>query len=107
MALKLYTVEITREVVVLADSRDAAEEIAADERHDIESDCEPSIDAHAALALPFGWDDSSRPYHALARGDGRADWTVGQWRAATADADAEARRVAEFNARQLAMPGVE
>ena len=105
--MRLYTVEITREVVVLAHSREAAEEIAEDERDAIESDCEPSIDAHAALALPFGWDDSSRPYHALARGDGREDWTIGQWRAFIAETDAEAKRVEEFNARQLAMPGVD
>jgi hypothetical protein len=105
--MRLYTVEITREVVVLAHSREAAEEIAEDERHDIEGDCEPSIDAHAAHALPYGWDDGSRPYHALARGDGRADWTIGQWRAFIAEVDDEAKRVAEFNARQLAMPGVD
>ena len=95
--MRLYTVEITREVVVLADSREAAEEIVADERSDIEMDCEPSIDAHAAHALPFGWDDCSNPYHALARGDRRENWTIGQWRAA----------IAEVDARKLAMPGVD
>jgi hypothetical protein len=105
--MHLYTVKITREVVVLAHSRKAAEEIAEDERSDIEGDCEPSFTAHAALALPYGWDDRSLPYHALARGDGRADWTVGQWRAFIAEVDAEAKRVAEFNAKQLAMPGVD
>jgi hypothetical protein len=105
--MRLYTVEITREVVVLAHSREAAEMIAEDERHDIEGDCEPSFTAHVALALPYGWDDRSSPYHALARGDGRADWTIGQWRAFIAEVDDEAKRVAEFNAKQLAMPGVD
>ena len=105
--MRLYTVEITREVVVLAHSREAAEEIAEDERHDIEGDCEPSITAHAALALPYGWDDSSLPYSALGANDAGREWTVGQWRAFIAEVDDEARRVAEFNARQLAMPGVD
>jgi len=104
--VRLHTVEITREVVVLADSREAAEEIAEDERNAIEGDCEPSFTAHAALALPYGWDDSSLPYNALSRADSRADWTIGQWRAFIAETDAEAKRVAEFNAKQLAMPGV-
>ena len=105
--MRLYTVEITREVVVLAHSREAAEEIAEDERHDIESDCKASFTAHAALALPYGWDDRSFPYSALGANDAGRDWTIGQWRAFIAEVDAEAKRVADFNARQLAMPGVD
>lgn len=104
--MRLYTVEITREVVVLADSREAAEEIAEDERDEIESNNDAGFSARRMTALPGSWDDRSLPYHALASGDGRADWTIGQWRAFIAAEEAEAKRVAEFNARQLAMPGV-
>ena len=107
MALSLYTVEITREVVVVAESREAAEDVAHDERHDIESSCDPDFTASRMTAFPPDWDESSRPWHALDGGDPRADWTIGQWREAIATEDAEAKRAAEFDARQLAMPGVD
>ena len=106
MALKLFTVEIAREVVVLAETREAAEEVALDERHDIEMNDDPSCEAHRMTALPFGWDDRCLPYSGLDAKDARRDWNIGQWREAIAVDDAEAKRVAEFNAKQLAMPGV-
>ena len=103
-ALRLWEVEVTFRVVVAAESEVAAEDVFADERHDITSDVEPEVMASPMRAFPAGWDGNCIPYSALASGHPRRDWTVAKWREAMAEADAEAKREAEFAARQVPLP---
>jgi hypothetical protein len=103
-ALRLYEVEVTYRVVIAAESEADAEDVFADERREITSDVEPEVLASPMRALPASWDEGSIPYSAIDSGHPRRDWTVAQWREATAEADAQAKREAEFAARQVPLP---
>lgn len=72
MAKKLYVVEITHTLVVLADDETDASEIAWGARHDVESpDVDVSKMEHAWY--PAGWDRNCNVYH-----DGHGDITMEQ-----------------------------
>lgn len=61
MALQLYSVEISRKVLVLAESSDDAEEIADDWEREV-NDNDPLVIAVPMYALPPGWNGSEVPY---------------------------------------------
>lgn len=102
-ALRLYEVEVTFRVMVAAESSSDAVDVFCDDRHTITDDTEPDVDAVPARDVLDGW-AGSIPYSALDRSHPRRDWTVEQWLDATREADAQAKREAEFAARQVPLP---
>ena len=101
--MRLYEVEITFRVMVAAESDSDAIDVFRDDRHSITGDAEPDVDAAPARGVLDGW-AGSIPYSALDRDHPRRDWTVDQWLDATREADAQAKREAEFAARQVPLP---
>ena len=73
--MKLWTVELTTTVVVVANSEKEAERLATAEIID---------QTFAATTSPRfvpndGWDATCIPYRDMERDDPRLDWTIGQW----------------------------
>lgn len=100
-ALRLYEVEVTVRVMVLAANKREAERFAERDGADCISDSlhdasafahEPkALDADLANTLP--WHDEDVP-----------DRTCAEWLAEIQAADAQAKREAEFAARQVPLP---
>jgi len=94
----LYEVEITFRVVIAAESERDAEVVFDGSRHDILSDCEPSVWASPLRAIPAEWGADGIPYSDLDDDHPRRDWTAEQWLAAEAEFDAK------FDAKQIPLP---
>ena len=101
-ALRLYEVEVTVCVMVLASTQDEAERFAERDEGGCVSDSlrdaacarahEPkALDGDLADTLP--WHDEDVP-----------DRTCAEWHALIREADAQAKREAEFAARQVPLP---
>jgi len=73
---RLFTVTIENEIVVLAENKEEAEEIAQDSLGDLDSH---SWDAHATpmATLPAGWEADAIPYGPGVKDE--PDRTVGTW----------------------------
>lgn len=68
---KLWSVELRDEVVVLAETREEAEDLAREASH---YDLHLDADAHEMSTLPWGWEEDSLPY-------GEADnKSIAEWR---------------------------
>jgi hypothetical protein len=70
---QLYNVELTREIVVLAESREEAERRALE----ADDDGDPDVHAHEMTYYPGDWDDDCIPFGD--RDDEDPDRTVGKW----------------------------
>lgn len=105
--MKLYEVEITKKVYVVAEDDNAAYEVA--NSYEVQHcDDEPEVFAHRIDRAPEDVLDSI-PYGPEDGSDGR-DRTIRQWLKSgeiksEAEETAAAKRAAEFAARQLAIPG--
>ncbi len=71
MSDKLFNVQIVTEVIVKADSKEAAEKVAKDNERDIVMNDEFDFNASSAMVefkgkkqvcLPYGWEMDSVPY---------------------------------------------
>lgn len=102
-ALRPFELEVTFTVVVVAESERDAEAVFSGARYDILNDGDPEVWASPLRVMPEGW-SASIPYHDLDADHPRRDWTAAQWQEAAAEERAEAKRVAEFNARQVPLP---
>ena len=111
MTAKLYRVRITSEVFVVAESREDAEDFVLRDQ-DVVNDAMDNADATASVvtakslsrdeevSLPWVDDD-------LEDDEVDRDRTVGAWAELNDEAAARAKREAEFNAKQLKLPGTE
>lgn len=99
--MRLWDVELSVTVAVIAETRAKAEaaaldsEVIAEEMH--------NIDAVARLASLDAGDDGSIPWGAPDKHP-RRNWTVAQWKDALREEAEEAKRAAEFDAKQVAPP---
>lgn len=95
---KLYSVTITGEVVVVADSIEDAERIAEHDVDHFDMQLSASADRHGFF-MPYGWDDGSIPF---GEGDkANPDKTIAEWKEEARLAKLEAEFAAEFAAKQI------
>jgi hypothetical protein len=105
---RVYKVFVEFDTYVLAHSPEEAADFAR-----LDTDCREDLDitgtAVAVKAVSVPSDDAgSYPWIALdvKDPDHHEDCTVGEWLERIAEEEADLRRVAEFNAKQLDLPGV-
>lgn len=108
MTTKLYRVHITSDVYVVANSERDAEEYALRD-YDVTIDAMDNALAVASVVTTKGLsrdEEVSLPWvHDDLEGDEYRDRTVGAWAKLNDEAVERARREAEFNAKQLTLPG--
>jgi hypothetical protein len=108
MTAKLYRVHITSDVYVVAESERDAEEYALQEP-DVADDAMETAMAVASVVTVKGLsrdEETSLPWvHDDLEGDEYRDRTVKAWAELNDEATEKAKREAEFNAKQLKLPG--
>jgi hypothetical protein len=101
MAKRLYVVTISLEYAVLADDEDEACSYVREAVRDAslsDEDGEASEAKRSGYCLPSGWGSDTLVYG----GDGDVMWKEAVTE--EKEADAEAKRIADFTARQTALP---
>ena len=98
---KLWVVTISADIVVVAHDAQQAEDAAEDARRSRDVDDWEQIAAPLTW-MPGGWNANCIPFGV--RADGDPDRTIKRWRELIAAEEAEEKRVAEFNARQVPLP---
>ena len=110
MTAKLYRVHITADVYVVAESEEDAEDYAMRERDVVDDAMENGL-AVASVVTVKGLsrdDGAAFPWvHDDLEDDGYRDRTVRAWAEFNDEAAAQAKREAEFKAKQLIIPGTE
>jgi hypothetical protein len=111
MTAKLYRVRITSEVFVVAESREDAEDFALRDQ-DVVDDLVENGMAFATVAGTKGLSEDEKKclpwvHDDLEDDEVDRDLTVGAWAELNDEAAAQAKREAEFKAKQLILPGTE
>lgn len=108
MTTKLYRVHITSDVYIVANSERDAEEYALRD-YDVTIDAMDNALAVASVVTTKGLsrdEEVSLPWvHDDLEGEEYRDRTVKEWAKLNDEAVERARREAEFNAKQLTLPG--
>lgn len=102
--MKLWDVELSVTVSVIAETRAQAERAATNS--EVVAEEKSNLDAVARLASLDTGDkdaDGSIPWGTPDKHP-RRDWTIAQWKEALREEAAEAKRLAEFDAKQTALP---